>query len=75
MNPHNDYVDGLRIGVVVEAAEYNLLSMLKPSVSIDGNKWCVLYGDNLQDGVAGFGDTPYDAMLEFNKAWHRGVAS
>lgn len=75
MNIHTDYIDGLRNGIVVEAAEYNLMAMLKPSVSIDGNKWCVLYGDNLQDGVAGFGDTPYLAMLDFNKAWHKGLPS
>lgn len=71
MNLHTDYIDGLRNGIVVEAAEYNLVALLKPSISIDGNQWCVLYGDNLQDGVAGFGDTPYLAVLDFSKAWNR----
>jgi len=41
--------------------------LLKPSISIDGNQWCVLYGEDLQSGVAGFGDSPYDAMLDFDK--------
>lgn len=38
-------------------------------ISIDGNKWCVLYGENLQDGVAGFGDSPGLAMWDFDKNW------
>ena len=48
---------------IVEAAEYNLFSMLHPKVSRDGNQWCVLYGDDLMTGIAGFGDTPYLAIL------------
>lgn len=40
---------------------------LKPRLFIEGDKWCALYGDNLQDGVAGFGDTPLLAILDFNK--------
>ena len=42
---------------------------MKPNLSIDGNQWCALYGENLQDGVAGFGDTPAKAMLAFDRAW------
>ena len=42
---------------------------LRPRVFIDGNKWCALYGDNLQDGVAGFGDSPELASLDFDKQW------
>lgn len=44
--------------------------MLRPGLSIDGDKWCALYGDNLQDGVAGFGDSPAEAYQNFNKSWH-----
>ena len=43
--------------------------MLKPRLCIDGNQWCALYGDNLQDGVAGFGDSPDLAYLDFDKNW------
>ena len=43
--------------------------MLKPSIFIEGNQWCVLYGDNIQDGVAGFGDSPEMAAWDFDKAW------
>ena len=56
--------------VSVEVAEYNLVSILKPKIYKDGDQWCVLYGDNLQDGVCGFGETPYRAVLDFNKAWN-----
>ena len=43
--------------------------LYRPAIMIDGNKWCALYGENLQDGVAGFGDSPYEAMSDFDKAW------
>ncbi len=38
-------------------------------LSKDGNQWCWLYGDNLQDGIAGFGDTPEQAGVNFDRAW------
>lgn len=41
----------------------------KAKLSKDGNQWCWLYGDNLQEGIAGFGDTPYKASQEFDRAW------
>lgn len=40
-------------------------------VSIDGDQWCVLYGENLQDGVAGFGDSPDLASRDFDDNWFR----
>ncbi len=51
-------------------AEYNLFAMLKPKLYQDGNQWCVLLGENINDGISGFGDTPYKAILEFNKAFN-----
>ena len=54
----------------VEREEYNLFSMLKPTLSRDGNQWCVLFGEDLQSGIAGFGDTPHKAILAWNKAWY-----
>lgn len=52
------------------AQELRLPSVIyKPKLYIDGTKWCALYGDNLQDGVAGFGDTPEEAMQDFNNNW------
>lgn len=43
--------------------------LYRPAISIDGNQWCALYGENLQDGVAGFGDSPALAMEAFDAAW------
>jgi hypothetical protein len=37
-----------------------------PRLFPDGDKWCALYGDNLQEGLAGFGDTPEGAMADFD---------
>lgn len=31
----------------------------------DGNQWCFLYGDNIQDGICGFGDTILLAAIDF----------
>jgi hypothetical protein len=28
----------------------------------DGTQWCAMYGENLQVGIAGFGDTPFKAI-------------
>lgn len=35
----------------------------------DGNQWMCLLGENLQEGIAGFGDTPDAAVRAFNTAW------
>ena len=43
--------------------------LYKSTLMPDGTKWCALFGENLQEGVAGFGDTPAEAMAEFDKAW------
>lgn len=44
--------------------------LFRPSISVDGNKWCALYGPDLAEGVAGFGDTPAEAMADFDKNWN-----
>jgi hypothetical protein len=38
-------------------------------LSIDGNQWCALLGENLQDGVAGFGVSPEMALSDFDRAF------
>ena len=43
--------------------------LYRPRIYIDGNRWCALYGDNLKDGVVGFGDCPAEAMASFDEAW------
>ena len=39
---------------------------LRPRLYPEGNMWCALYGENLQEGVAGFGKTPEGAMADFD---------
>ena len=36
----------------------------------DGNQWCVLLGDDLQAGIAGFGDSPAQAVAAFDAAMY-----
>jgi hypothetical protein len=50
----------------IERQRHSIL--LRPKVFRDGSQWCCLYGDNLQDGVAGFGDSPDKAMRAFDAA-------
>ena len=45
--------------------------LFRPKLSKDGNQWCALLGNNLQEGCAGFGDTPADAMWRFDTAWYK----
>ncbi len=40
--------------------------LYKPKIYIDGSQWCVLYGDDIQNGIAGFGDSPQKAMHDFD---------
>lgn len=49
--------------------------LYRPSLSIDGNQWCALYGNNLQEGCAGFGDTPAKAMADFDCNWNTALAA
>jgi hypothetical protein len=45
-------------------------AIFRPTLSADGTMWCALYGDNLQEGVAGFGETPEQAFAAFDIAWN-----
>lgn len=37
----------------------------------DGNQWCVLLGNNIQEGITGFGDTPLKAIRDFNSSFNQ----
>lgn len=45
--------------------------LFRPKVFIDGDQWCALYGENLQEGVSGFGASPAEAAAAFDAEWHR----
>ena len=65
-------VEMLRCDFQTVAYEMRRPSVLfRPNLSMDGNQWCALYGENLQSGVAGFGDTPALAMADFDAAWNK----
>lgn len=50
--------------------ESSMALRLRPRLFIDGNQWCALHGENLQDGVAGFGKSPDLAYRNFDLMWH-----
>lgn len=60
-----------KMNIIVEQTDYNLVALLKPQIIQDGDQWCVLFGENLQVGIAGFGKTPFEAIVEFNMAFHK----
>ena len=47
----------------------------RPRIFIDGNQWCAQYGENGQDGVSGFGDSPREAMRAFDLAWDSNLST
>jgi|SRR3990172_1780501 len=60
----------IRIDRMIKPVEKRRPSFeLKIVPKLDGNKWCALYGENLQEGIAGFGDSPDESMLNFDKEW------
>lgn len=64
-------IEQVRNAFVYAAADMSRPSVLwRPAISIDGDMWCALYGENLQDGVAGFGKSPADAMYDFDQNWN-----
>ncbi len=71
-----DYLHGQVQNILADEA-YRASFLSKPSVMLgakifkDGDKWCCLYGTNIQEGVCGFGDTPDAASTEFDSAWYR----
>ena len=48
--------------------------LLRPKMFPDGDQWCALYGDSIQDGVCAFGNTPAEAAEKFDDEWRCGVA-
>jgi hypothetical protein len=68
---HNeDIKQQMAIELLETEQQYKRFSLLKPKIYLDGNKWCVLYGKNIQDGVAGFGDTAHEAVLDWEQNWN-----
>jgi hypothetical protein len=67
---YNGHIAAAEVNIYNYSCEINRPSYLyKPRLSLDGNMWCALYGENLQDGVAGFGKSPAEAYVDFDRAW------
>ncbi len=58
----------IEIGTARQRATASFL--YRPRLMIDGDQWCALLGENLQDGIAGSGDSPAEACAAFDTAWH-----
>jgi len=43
--------------------------LYRPAISLDGNCYCALYGEDLMSGCAGFGETMAEAMADFDRNW------
>lgn len=73
MNTDDYLFEAAKVGYNTAIARNVLLTapstIYKPKLSIDGDQWCALYGENLQDGVAGFGNSPAEAYSDFDKNW------
>jgi hypothetical protein len=48
--------------------------LMRPILSVDGNMYCALYGADLVQGCAGFGETVAAAMADFDKNWREAKA-
>ena len=44
--------------------------LYRPRLYVDGNMWCALMGENIQEGICGFGESPDVAYRAFDKAWY-----
>lgn len=73
-NPFADHYP--RINEAISIIQQDLTAphvRMRPKLFIDGNQWCALYGENIQDGVAGFGDSPDGACASFDMNWWKSL--
>ena len=55
----------MEMDILLRRRALETVKLAGATLSKDGNKWCWLLGENLQEGVAGFGDTPMKAAYDF----------
>lgn len=65
----NAFFNAAQCMQIAAMEQHRPFHLLKPPVFPDGDKWCALYGEDLQMGVAGFGDTPALAAADFDLNW------
>ena len=72
MDSHLEHLQHQEImNVLVTESEFVLFRQMGAKLIKDGNQWCCLYGENLHDGIVGFGDTPHQAVIDFNKQFNK----
>ena len=55
-----------RYGEILEThAMWQCIAALGIKPFKDGDQWCFLYGNNIQEGVCGFGETIFRAAWDF----------
>ena len=65
-----DYWNQMYANAMDESYRINSpFARLRPKLYPDGDKWCVLYGEDLQSGVCAFGKTPEEAARNFDINW------
>lgn len=66
------YLEQIRQEFANAAMELQRPSVVfKPTLTKDGNAWIALFGANPQEGVVGCGETPAQAMRDFDNNWHK----
>ena len=60
-----DLLDGRYSDFLTPLCMWSCIHALGLKPFKDGNQWCFLFGDNLQEGIAGFGNTVEDAAIDF----------
>lgn len=61
------FVHEARMNLIYDETVIMLVQRLNCRIYKDGNSWCCLYGENIQDGICGWGHNPYEAALDFRK--------
>ena len=60
-----------KLNLIISEQELLLVKTFGLKPFKDGDSWCVLLGDNLQIGIAGFGETPLKAIINFNANFNK----
>lgn len=61
------YVHEARMNLIYDETVIMLVQRLGCRIYKDGDSWCCLYGENIQEGISGWGEYPYQAALDFRK--------
>ncbi|MEI7177086.1 hypothetical protein [Pectobacterium carotovorum] len=63
------YFEQMMNGFNEQFSEYGRPCVVfSPQLSLDGNAWLAIFGD-LPTGVVGVGNSPAEAMYDFDKQW------